>query len=85
MGNRFPMDEGFYARRPKQRDLRMHITAALTILRASDSARPLSGTEYIATADVLPVEDCVVDAFVHVRANGKPRALIVSALLHAAP
>lgn len=85
MGNGFPMDIGSYARRPMQRDLRMHIPAALTILRASDRNTPLSGTEYIATADVLPVEDCVVDAFVHVRATGKPRALIVSALLHAAP
>ncbi|GAB2569972.1 hypothetical protein Aab01nite_06720 [Paractinoplanes abujensis] len=85
MGNRFRMDNRSYARRPKHRDLRMHIPAAMTILRASDWNTTLSGTEYIATAHVLPVEDCVVDAFVHVRATGKPRALIVSALPHAAP
>jgi hypothetical protein len=38
-------------------DLRMHTIGALTILRASDRMARVSSSNYIATADVNPVQD----------------------------
>jgi hypothetical protein len=64
------VDLSSYARRPKHRDLRMHTSAGLTILRPSDRITRLSSTEYIATADVPAVPDFVVEVFEHVRAMG---------------
>jgi hypothetical protein len=67
-GKDLRMGNASYARRPMHRDLRMHNRAALTILRASDGKTTLSSRQYIATADVTAVRNCVVDVFIHVRA-----------------